>query len=262
MPKRLLRIVEKFDQFIPDNKGKPFVYETDEERSLQFNLSAVQSTMRLDDPYELELGYTRAMMGFLLFNPSPRSILMVGLGGGSLQKYCYRNLTDARITTLEINEEVIALRDKFLIPADGKRFSIVRTDAVEYLAGACHRTDVILLDGFNAEGLPAGLSSASFYADCKRALHRRGVLAANLSGSIATLEACLERLHDVFSDQVWYTKVEHDSNLIAFAVKDKCYYPHRPKLMATAYRLRKRLGLNLPWIAENMRQRPGVEQSR
>ena len=42
--------------------------------------------MQLDDPYALCLAYTRKMMAFLLFNRTPRRILMLGLGGALLRK--------------------------------------------------------------------------------------------------------------------------------------------------------------------------------
>ena len=63
------------------------------------------------------VSYTRAMMAFLLFNPEPRHVLMIGLGGGSLAKYCHRKLPATRITVLELDHDVIALRAKFGIPA-------------------------------------------------------------------------------------------------------------------------------------------------
>ena len=53
-------------------------------RSLHLGSDTVQSTMRIADPIELVLSYTRAMMGFLLFHPQPRHVAMLGLGGGSL----------------------------------------------------------------------------------------------------------------------------------------------------------------------------------
>lgn len=256
MPKRVLRTISNFEQLMSDNQGRPFVYETDEERVLQFNMMAVQSTMRLSDPFELELSYTQAMMGFLLFNPLPQSILMIGLGGGSLQKYCYRNLNNAHIATLEISEDVIALRDKFLVPSDDERFRIVLADAADYLAGAYIRTDIILLDGFDEEGLPDCLCSESFYADCKRALDRQGMLVANLWGSVADIGVYLDRLQSVFNGQVWCARVPDDTNLIAFAFKDESYYPHWPRLMSKANKLYERFGLNLRWLVENMRRRP------
>ena len=47
---------------------------------------AIQSAMRMDDPFALELDYTRCMMAFLLFHPQPRRALMIGLGGGSIAR--------------------------------------------------------------------------------------------------------------------------------------------------------------------------------
>ena len=71
---------------------KPFIGESAQERTLYFSLDNIQSRMRLDDPWALDLSYTRKVMSFLLFRAAPRRILMVGLGGGSLAKYCYRYL--------------------------------------------------------------------------------------------------------------------------------------------------------------------------
>jgi spermidine synthase len=58
------------------------------------------------------------MMLVLLFNPAPRSILMIGLGGGSLPKYCHRHLPQCDITVVEINPAVISLREAFQVPPE------------------------------------------------------------------------------------------------------------------------------------------------
>jgi len=49
-------------------------------RTLHLGGDAIQSAMRLADPYALALDYTRCMMAFLLFHPEPREALMIGLG--------------------------------------------------------------------------------------------------------------------------------------------------------------------------------------
>ena len=56
-------------------------------RSLHVGGEAIQSAMRLGDPFALYLDYTRCMMAFLLVHPQPREALMIGLGGGSLLEY-------------------------------------------------------------------------------------------------------------------------------------------------------------------------------
>jgi spermidine synthase len=212
--------------------------------------------MRLSDPFELDLSYTRAMMGFLLFRPEPRHILVVGLGGGSLPKYCYREFPGARITTVEINPEVIALRDEFLIPPDDERFRIVQADAGQALARDDLQADVILLDGYDAAGLPEGLCSESFYADCWKALGARGVLVANLWGGEPNRAVYLDRLNGIFDGRVWWSRPRDSSSLIVFAVKDTHYAPQWSRLMKTAQRLDARYRLDLTQVVSDLRERP------
>jgi spermidine synthase len=130
----------------------------------------VQSEMRLSRPDDLVLSYARAMMCFVLFHPQPEHIVMVGLGGGSLAKFCYRYLPHCRITVLELNPEVIALREQFAIPRDNARFRVIEADAVDYMSKLDNSADVLLVDGFDADGLPPALGSSAFYHDCRRAL--------------------------------------------------------------------------------------------
>ena len=46
------------------------------------------------------------------------SCLMIGLGGGSLAKFCHHYLPETRITVVEINPHVIAMRRHFQVPDD------------------------------------------------------------------------------------------------------------------------------------------------
>ena len=255
MPKRILPAIRDFVQILVDGWGKPGVSEDGGVRSLHFSGGAVQSSMRVSEPYELDLSYTRAMMGFLLFNAEPQHILLVGLGGGSLSKYCYHQFPQARITTLEINPDVIALRDEFLVPRDNKRFQIVQSDACEYLARSDVQADIILLDGYDAEGLPSCLCAESFYANCWQALSAQGVLVANLWGGEPNRGVYLNRLRGIFDGRVWWSKPRDSSNLIVFAVKNERFYPQWSRLMSKAQTLDKRYRLDLLWVVNNMRRR-------
>src|SRR5262249_55489323 len=91
--------------------NQPYIFDSVFERRLHFTNDATQSAMLLSDPDALIAQYTRKMMAFLLFNPNPEHIVMIGLGGGSLAKFCYRNLPRSRITVVEISPDVIALRE-------------------------------------------------------------------------------------------------------------------------------------------------------
>ena len=74
---------------------KPFVRDDGTGKSLHFTLGELQSRMLTASPWQLEVDYTRTMMGFLLFHPAPARIGMIGLGGGSIAKFCHRYLPAA-----------------------------------------------------------------------------------------------------------------------------------------------------------------------
>jgi len=111
--------------------------------------------------FDLSLTYTQIMTGFLKLNPMPQSIAMIGLGGGSMAKWCHRHLPHADITIVEINPHVIALRDHFYIPEDDHRFRVLCEDGADYVARTPQKTDVLIVDGFNLDG-----SRPSYAARC------------------------------------------------------------------------------------------------
>jgi spermidine synthase len=208
-----------FAELLGRHPGTPVVHEGLRTRSLCFGMFGVQTAMRKSDPFALHLPYTRAMMAFQLFQPDPAHIVIVGLGGGSLSKYCHRRFPEALVTTIEIDERVIALRDQFQIPDDSARFRVVHADAAAYLAGLRDAADAVLLDGFDAFGLPASLSSQRFYDDCHAALRDQGVLVANLLERSAHATVCLDRIGSAFGGRPLWTHARRDGNPIAIAVK-------------------------------------------
>lgn len=224
--------------------GKPEVREGRRTRSLCFDAFDIQSSMHMSDPLELDLSYTRAMMSFQLFHPDPMDILIVGLGGGSLSKYCFHKFPLARVTTVEIDERVIALREWFVIPRDSERFRIVHADAAEYLADKAGVADVILLDGFNASGLPASLSSQHFYDCCHAALRDEGVLVANLLNNDPRLATCLGRIRRTFDGQLLRTTAQYKANAIAIGLKQRTA-PRWHDLHARAKAIAVSMGLDL-----------------
>lgn len=204
---------------VPDDFVKPFISETLGSKSLYFSVSAIQSSMNLMQPDALALEYSRTMMGFLLFHPAPARIAMIGLGGGSLAKFCYRHLPKSRMDVVEINPHVIALRDEFLVPKDDRRFKVIQGDGALFMKRPPHRYDVLLLDGFDVRGLPPSLSTKRFFEHCLDALQNGGLLVANLHHSHAHFEPCLARIRAVFKDGVQVVVEPDDDNATVFARK-------------------------------------------
>jgi spermidine synthase len=215
-----------------------------DKRLLEFQPGMVQSEMRLSRPDALVLGYVRAMMCFVLFHPKPEHIVMVGLGGGSLAKFCYRYLPHCRITVLELDPQVIALREQFAIPRDNARFRVVQADAVDHMPQLAGSADVLLVDGFDADGLPPALGSASFYADCQRALRPGGVLVANLFSYDPHYPAMVKRLRAAFHGRICAFTGIAGNNRIVFAVRDGGHSP----ALAMQRRVARTGGLALPLL--------------
>jgi spermidine synthase len=202
----------------------PIVSTRGDRRTLEFTPGDIQSEMRLSRPGALVLSYARAMMCFALLAPRPRHILMVGLGGGSLLKFCHRHFPTARITVLEVRADVIALREQFEVPPDDARLRVLHCDAADWLAGAGADmlVDVLLVDGFDAAGLPAALSSASFYAHCRQALRPGGVLVANIFTYDPDYVTAVQRLRAAFDGHVCWLSGIAGNNQILLAQSAAC----------------------------------------
>jgi spermidine synthase len=231
---------------------KPFVVDTLQRRFLHFDFGAVQSVMEKSNPERLALAYTRKMMAFLLFNRAPRRILLLGLGGGSLAKFCYGNLPDASIMAVEVNRDVIALRRAFCIPEDDHRFRVIDADGAAYLSKSRRRNDVILADACDRKGNSAQLASVGFYRHARNRLSAGGVFVVNVCGDRASTAAHLATIRRAFDDEILTLQVRNDSNVIVFGFKGR-----RPDLAAKrtgkiAAELEQRFQLDFPTFARKI----------
>lgn len=190
-------------------------------RSLHIGSDTVQSAMRIARPHDLELSYTRSMMAFLLFNPAPGSVLMVGLGGGSVAKYLHHHLPETRVRVLEIDPQVVAVaRQCFHVPADGGRFEIITGDGAEYMSRRDVAADVIMVDGYDAEAHVEELATREFYGHCRARLASGGVLVVNLWGGDRQFNEVLKRIEGEFREGTLCLPARKPGNVIAFAFRD------------------------------------------
>jgi spermidine synthase len=189
-------------------------------RYLHLGSDTVQSGMRVSAPDELVLAYTRSMMSFLLFVAEPARVVTIGLGGGSVNKWIYRNLPSSRQLAVELSPEVIDIaRRYFCVPEDDERFSIVQGDGANWIAEHADSADLILVDGYDGVAQVDELSTAEFYAACSRALSSQGVLVVNLWGSDRRYGENLQRIEGAFEGQVVCVPALQKGNIIVLAFK-------------------------------------------
>lgn len=200
---------------------KPFLVEDGKHRAMCFTVDgSVQSEMRIDDPDALVNEYTRKMMAFLLFCPEPRRILMIGLGGGSLVKFCSRRLRSTHVTVVEIDANVIALRAHFSIPPDGTDLRVVHGDGARYvadLADSAEFPDVLLVDAYDRNGISRSIAEPEFIENSRRILGDDGVFVMNLAAHESDSTLHVERIRKVFGDPVIPVTVGWGGNMVVFA---------------------------------------------
>ena len=197
------------------------ILEGDGLRSLHFGSFAVQGAMRIERPDDIELEYVQQMMMWLLFRDSAAHIVQLGLGAGSLTKFCYRRLAPAKVTAVELDSEVIeACRLHFALPENDERLEVLHMDALDYVSDFTRRrtVDVMQVDLYNAQANGPVLGSASFYAACHACLTAEGLMTVNLYCDSAQRLEHIRAMQESFSAVAWLPEV-HDGNIVAIAFK-------------------------------------------
>ena len=194
-------------------------------RSLHLSSDAIQGSMRLAMPDQIELEYVQQMMMWLLFLEQPHHVVQLGLGAAALTKFCYRNFPLAKVTAVELNPNVIkACYQHFKLPPADDRLQVLEMNALTFVNDPSHHgtLDILQVDLYDAAAEAPALSSPEFYQACARCLTDNGMLTVNLFGNPDNYEAnCnanLEALETAFDSVVWLPLV-HDANTVAIAFK-------------------------------------------
>jgi len=137
-------------------------------------------------PNRFVMNYTQMMMSALFLNPEPRSILIVGLGGGTLPRALAQLLPEARFDLVEIDPAVVRVARQYFDFAPNVRLNVIEADGRVFVKRAIRegrRYDLIMLDAFDHEYIPEHLLTREFLSEVASLLSSGGVLAANTFSS-------------------------------------------------------------------------------
>jgi spermidine synthase len=189
----------------PHELDEPTFSEWDGVRYLHFATEWVQGAMRIAKPAELVLEYAAQMMAWLLFLDPPKEerIGVLGLGAGSLVRYCMKH-TSSSVVAVEWNPRVTAACRAFFRLSDHPRLEIVHADAQDWVtdpqnAGA---TSALMVDLYDAQARGPVRDSVKFYRGCRRALGDAGVLTVNLFGDHDSFPRNIENLSKAFNGRL------------------------------------------------------------
>lgn len=225
------------------------VSDDGEVRHLHLGTPWIQGSMRVDDPFALELEYVQRMMAWLLFvdpdTVASRHAMQLGLGSAALTKFHFKKLK-MDTTAIEINPQVVAAcRTWFKLPPDSDKLSVILGDAAEVVRHAPFHgsIDALQVDLYDHEAAAPVLDSPDFYTDCRHMLTDEGCMTVNLFGRDASYERSLESIKAAFgADAVWAFKPTRDGNAIVLAQRQPSH-PSRMELLARAEVIQERWGL-------------------
>jgi len=200
------------------------VSDDGEVRHLHLGTPWIQGSMRLKEPFALELEYVQRMMAWLLFvdpaSVTKRYAVQLGLGAGAITKFCHKKLR-MQTTAIELNPQVIAVcHSWFKLPPNGPRLQVVLADAAEEIRrpGWEDQVDALAVDLYDHDAAAPVLDSAEFYADCRALLTEDGCMTVNLFGRSSSYEKSLAKMAEAFGeDALWAFKPTREGNTVVLA---------------------------------------------
>ncbi len=147
-------------------------------RWIHFGSPEIQSLMDMHRPAHPALDYSAAMLYGLVLHQRPQTVLSLGSGAGTFERFFQHYLPEVGLESVESCEAMTGLaREFFLLPP---RVQPVHMQAAAFLATSTMEYDLILCDLFGFRGHPDDLYSTEFYANCYARLAAEGVLVVNL----------------------------------------------------------------------------------
>jgi spermidine synthase len=165
------------------------VVDQDDLRILHFN-NSTQSQISTKDPLQGHFEYTEYFHMPWLWNDRIANVLMIGLGGSSIQRAYQAYWPEVASVTVELDPKVVEVaRDYFHFQQTEKMKAVVG-DGRMYLRRTTKKYDLILLDAYTANRygsyIPYTLVTKEFFALAHDHLTDQGILAYNVIGNIET----------------------------------------------------------------------------
>lgn len=166
-----------------------FVYEDGNTRCLCFTrMCAIgrQTCIDLQQPNRLVFEYTQMMLGALFLKPEPHSILVIGLGGGTLPRTLEQLLPGADIDVIEIDPAVVGVAQQYFGFRPDEHIHLTVQDGRAYVRQALRgskRYELVMLDAYEHQYIPEHMLTREFLSEVRSLLQPAGVVAANTFSS-------------------------------------------------------------------------------
>jgi spermidine synthase len=170
----------------------------------------------------LALPYARVALVGLALSEEPRRFLVVGLGGGTLPMFLRKHYPNATIDAVDIDPEVVDVAKKYFGYRADELMNAHVGDGRQFIEKTRQTYDVIFLDAFGSNSIPAHLTTQEFLQAVRRAVTPSGVVIGNLWGRAANpLYDSMVRTYQEVFDELFILDVRGAENKILLALPRK-----------------------------------------
>jgi spermidine synthase len=142
--------------------------------------SAAQAGIPLDGGASMLFDYNQRFLE-LVYSLLPKSILLIGGGAFTLPIEIIKTIPDSTVDVVEIDPELKEISQKYFNLKEDKRLNIIIGDGRTYLASQRKNYDLILVDAFMENIIPAELATYEFGQLMNKSLRKKsGVCAVNV----------------------------------------------------------------------------------
>jgi predicted membrane-bound spermidine synthase len=110
----------------------------------------------------IEKIWAKAIKSLVPRNSNIKSVLILGLGGGSAIKVVKHFYKDAKIVAVEIDPVVVDIATNHFPYIKKYQVDVITSDAVEYVKKMSGNYDLVLVDCYQGHNVPAKLNSLEF----------------------------------------------------------------------------------------------------
>ncbi|HVV71072.1 MAG TPA: fused MFS/spermidine synthase, partial [Verrucomicrobiae bacterium] len=195
-------------------------------RVLYFD-DASETSMSIADPLRGHFEYTEYFHMPWLWNTNISSVLMIGLGGGSVQRSLAHYYPRVQLDTVEIDPSVVRVAEALFGYKESESQRIHVEDGRLFLRRTAARYDLVILDAYvqgrYGPSIPQHLATKEFFELARAHLTTNGVVAYNVIGSLNSwhaeiVGAMYRTLKSVFP-QVYVFPAQTTQNIVLIATR-------------------------------------------
>ncbi len=181
-----------------DQHGAIQVLDDGAKRYLAFGNDHEQSCQIKATPHIPQHEYSRAIMMVLLFC-QPKSVCILGLGGGTSALAFFNALPEAQISAVELRNEVIKIAHHYFKLPKHQNLVIHESDAADFINKHPGNFDVLVADLYHHHGIDKLQLQSEFIKSSAQRINNDGWLVLNYWLDHDLDDALLSQLHDEFA---------------------------------------------------------------